>query len=370
MRPLVELQQERLAADQLYPAQLYVPQRYRLAEDSAGQAPREELIEQAVAWLSSDTARLIMVLGDFGRGKTSLLRQLTRVLPVKLPGVLPVLVELRRLEKAPSLDELLNQHLVSQGVEEISPAKLRYMITSGRLTLLFDGFDELELRVGYDNAADYLQVLLESVTGRAKVVLTSRTQHFLSTSQVRTALGERVAIRAASRVVIIEDFSDEQILRFLTRLYNSDGARAAARFALLAEIKDLLGLARNPRMLSFIAELGEERLRDVQREHGQISAAELYREIVRFWLAAEAARQRHPHGMPSLDERQRLDSCAALALWSWTSASAVIGLAEISAEISAALSQLTGDYSAEQAVHSIVSGGQAERAGHLEEGGS
>ena len=54
------------------------------------------------------------------------------------------------------------------------------MIHSGRIGLLFDGFDELELRVGYDNAADYLQTLLESVTGRAKVVLTSRTQHFRS----------------------------------------------------------------------------------------------------------------------------------------------------------------------------------------------
>ena len=57
------------------------------------------------------------------------------------------------------------------------------MIHSGRLGLLFDGFDELELRVGYDNAADYLQVLLESVTRRAKVVLTSRTQHFRSTAR-------------------------------------------------------------------------------------------------------------------------------------------------------------------------------------------
>ena len=49
------------------------------------------------------------------------------------------------------------------------------MIHSGRIALLFDGFDELELRVGYENAADYLQILLESVTERAKVILTSRT---------------------------------------------------------------------------------------------------------------------------------------------------------------------------------------------------
>ena len=126
-----------------------------------------------------------MVLGDFGRGKTALLRQLARTLPQELPAVQPMLVELCSLEKAPSLDELLGQHLIRSGVDDVNPRKLRYMIRSGRLALLFDGFDELELRVGYDNAADYLQVLLASAAERAKVVLTSRTQHFLSDEQIR-----------------------------------------------------------------------------------------------------------------------------------------------------------------------------------------
>ena len=56
----------------------------------------------------------------------------------------------------------------------MSRDKLRYMIDTGKVALLFDGFDELELRVGYDSAADYLQALLNSLTGQAKVVLTSR----------------------------------------------------------------------------------------------------------------------------------------------------------------------------------------------------
>jgi hypothetical protein len=80
-----------------------------------------------------------MLLGDFGRGKTFLLRELARTLPQHLPGLLPVLVELRSLEKAPSLDELLAQHLVRQNVDAFDVKKLRYMICSGRLALLFDG---------------------------------------------------------------------------------------------------------------------------------------------------------------------------------------------------------------------------------------
>jgi NACHT domain/Pentapeptide repeats (8 copies) len=354
LRPLADRQADRLTADHIYPARLYIAQRYRLLDDPEDDAAHDGLLEQVVDWLGHDTARFVMVLGDFGRGKTFLLRQLARALPERLPGLLPVLVELRGLEKAPSLDGLLAQHLVEQGVEDISPAKLRYMIRSGRLALLFDGFDELELRVGYDNAADYLQTLLAAVADRAKVVLTSRTQHFRSTAQVRTALGDRVTAIAASRVAVVADFVDDQILEFLT---NHFGGEQGVPRALLAAVEDLLGLSRNPRMLSFIADLDEDRLRAVQRERGQISAAELYAELVDFWLVGEADRQRHRRGIASLDEQERLAACEALALKLWASTSPTIPVADLSAAVSARLTRLAErGYTADQAAHTIGSG--------------
>jgi WD40 repeat protein/3',5'-cyclic AMP phosphodiesterase CpdA len=357
LRPLAARQNDRLAGDQLYPPDHYVSQRFREADGRRAGDVRTGLIEQTVTWLSADAPRFIMVLGDFGRGKTSFLRQLARTLPRELPTALPVLVELRSLEKAPDLDDLVAQYLYRQGVEDISPAKLRYMISSGRLALLFDGFDELELRVGYDHAADYLQVLLRSVTDRAKVVLTSRTQHFQSTDQVRTALGDRVASLDASRIAVLEDFSAQQVLEFLTNLYDGDAHRAQRRFDLLGDIEDLLGLARNPRMLVFIAALADERLRAIQRERGRISAAGLYREIISFWLSGEVDRQSHRRGLPSLDESERLAACTALALRQWESASPTIGMADLSAEVSATLTRLTErGYSGDQASHSIGSG--------------
>jgi WD40 repeat protein len=357
--PLVERQHERLANDQVYPPALYVPQRYRLLPAPASIAEagvQDDLLGRTTGWLDADSARLVMVLGDFGRGKTALLRQLARALPEELPGVLPVLVELRSLEKAPTLDGLLAQHLANQGVEDIHLGKLRYMIRSGRLALLFDGFDELELRVGYDNAADYLQTLLTSVTDRAKVVLTSRTQHFRNSDQVRTALGERVENLTASRVVVLEDFAPDQVLRFLTNLYGNE-KQARARVELLGDIEDLLGLARNPRMLSFIADLEDDRLRAAQAERGKISAADLYREIIERWLVGEAGRHRHRRGLPTLDERERLEACAALALKLWSSTAPTIPAGDLSATVTAQLTRLSErGYSAAQAGHAIGSG--------------
>ncbi len=303
LRPLVTRQAERLATDAIYPTQRYVPQRYRVLDDAPDGEARKDLLGQVIQWLGTDYARFVMVLGDFGRGKTFLLRELARALPQHLPGLLPVLVELRSLEKAPSLDELLAQHLVRQNVTDFHLTKLRYMIRRGRLALLFDGFDELELRVGFKNAADYLTTLLGEITENAKVVLTSRTQHFRSTAQIRTALGAQVAALTTSRVAELADFTEDQ-------------------------------------MLSFIADLDEQRLRAVQAEHGQISAAELYRELVGFWLGRETGRHQHRGGLPTLDDQERLAACTALARRLWSATALTIPEAEFAAEVGTTLTRL------------------------------
>ncbi|MGH4024393.1 MAG: NACHT domain-containing protein, partial [Pseudonocardiaceae bacterium] len=355
--PLVARQAERLATDPIYPAQLYVPQRYRELGDEPGVDARDNLLGRVIEWLGADGPRFVMLLGDFGQGKTFLLRELARTLPEHLPGLLPVLVELRSLEKAPSLDALLAQHLVHQKMDIVDLTKLRYMILRGRLALLFDGFDELELRVGFDNAADYLTTLLREVSGNAKVVLTSRTQHFPSTAQVRTALGDQVAALSASRMAVLEDFTEEQIRQFLTRHYGGDADAAQARFALLGDVRDLLGLSRNPRMLSFIAALDEQRLRDVQAERGQISAAELYRELVDFWLLREARRHQHRGGLRSLDEHERMAACIALARRLWATTALTIPVAALTVEVSGILTRLAErGYTTDQAAHTVGSG--------------
>ncbi|MGH3248919.1 MAG: trypsin-like peptidase domain-containing protein [Trebonia sp.] len=357
---LAQAQRERLAADRLYPPRLYVEQRYRIISGGHAADVHDDLADRAVEWMGTEGARLVVVLGDFGRGKTSFLRQLTRVLhSAERPGVTPILVELRHLEKAPTLDELLMQHLVRQGVKgDFSTAKLRYMITSGRVALLFDGFDELELRVGYDHAAEYLQALLDSANGQAKLILTSRTQHFRSTEQVRTVLGKRVEDRAGSLVVVLEEFSNVQILEFLTKLYPDDPSRAQIRFELISGIANLLDLAHNPRMLTFVADLDEERLRTAARnEAGEITAASLYKEIIDFWLTREEERHTHEQGLRPITKEERLSACTALALRLWTSRLPQLALTDLSAEVTSTLRDIADrGYTDEQVVHSIASG--------------
>jgi hypothetical protein len=177
-----------LAANPEYPPGLYVPQRMSRL-DQPDVPPVDDAIDEVARWLAADGPLFALLLADFGHGKTFLLRELARRLPDRLPHLIPVLVELRTLEKAhSSVDELLALHFIAAGEDGYDRKKFGYLLRAGRVVLLFDGFDELALRVTYDRAADHLKTLLDAIDGDAKIVMTSRRQHFISDDQVRTAL--------------------------------------------------------------------------------------------------------------------------------------------------------------------------------------
>lgn len=343
-----------LEADAVYPRDLYVAQAYvELDGPGSGWATStassaggdglvrgEDLCASLIDWLDDvSTARFLLVLGDFGHGKTFLLRELARRLPTDLPRSVPMLIELKDLEKSQGLDDLLALHLHKSGEDGVSVRAVRRMLDRGQIVLLFDGFDELAMRVTFDKAAEHLTMIAAAVTGRAKVVLTSRTQHFASDDQWRTALGERVRRVAGSRTVRVADFDEPRIREFLTRLVTRQLATARAsapelvtaaavtaearrrsdvRFDLIRDVRDLLGLSRNPRMLSFIAALDERELQQARDSDGTISSAELYRRIIGQWLGFEA-RRRWPS--PERDRerglRQLREAVATLARRLW-----------------------------------------------------
>jgi len=354
LRDYVRRQTATLAADSLYPPGLYLPQRYRLGGETE---VRDDLLGQVIAWLDSDVARFLLLLGDFGRGKTFLLRELARTLPTARPQLVPLLVDLRSMEKAHSVDELVASHLVATGVETFDVRAFRYMLRSGRIVLLFDGFDELALRVTYETAADHLDRLLDVVAGQAKVVVTSRTQHFVSHGQVRSALGARVELLPVSKLAEVEDFTDEQISDFLVRLYGGDTRRARDRFDLIRDIRDLLGLSRNPRMLGFIAALDAGVLDQARGRSGVITSADLYRALIDSWLRYEERRATPRGAGPTLTAKERLVAVTALALAQWRSAGRLIGVGELTSAASGVLTSLAErGLDENQAAHMVGSG--------------
>jgi WD40 repeat protein/uncharacterized protein YjbI with pentapeptide repeats len=360
-------QAKRLSADSAYPSDLYVPQRFWVAGDGRGDEPvvRDDVFAAVCDWLDVEDARFLLVLGDFGHGKSFLLRELARRLTDKVPQVAPMLVELRTLEKTHSVDDLISLHLSKSGEHGVDVRSVRRMVERGNVALLFDGFDELALRLTYDRAAEHLKTLLSAVTGRAKVVVTSRTQHFLTAEQYRTELGDQVRLVAGSREVHLADFDEDQVQEYLVRLFRcrltaddqtagrvrepadldaEARTRAAARLGLIRSVDNLRGLSANPRMLSFIVDLDDADLEAARAADGMIRAADLYERIVTRWLAFEQDRRRPTRGSyQSLDAGQLRWAADALAAMLWEAGEDSTDLSGLTATVRAALAADLGE---------------------------
>lgn len=374
----VSAQTARLSAGGLYPPSLYVPQRYReldrfrpdasagetSPETSAGPSGgasggdagvEEDVVGEMLRLLAADHGRFLLLLGDFGRGKTFALRELARRIPEELPHVVPILIELRALDKAHSVDGLVAAHLANHGEELIDLKAFHYMLRQGRIVLLFDGFDELVTRVTYDQAADHLDTLLQAAQDKAKIVVASRTQHFKSQAQVLTALGEKVGVLPHRRVLGLEEFGPRQVRSYLVNRYGDEEA-ADARLGLLSGIEELLALTSNPRMLSFIADLPEDRLRAVAQARTTVSPADLYHEILSSWLAYEAERVRGTGGPSGLAVDDMWEAVGTLALRLWEGDEQFLRLAEL-ADVSDTLTGLAeGRLSPHQVTHAVGAG--------------
>ncbi|MFY0576336.1 NACHT domain-containing protein [Cystobacter fuscus] len=251
----------RLESDLIYPPAYYVEQRGQVSIGGQNAEAVEDILQSLRGVLGEPDRRFALVLGDFGTGKTFLLHELARRMGNEEGGALvPVLIEMRALQKQRTLKELVAQHFAGADVLRFELEKFLYMLKEGRIALLFDGFDELALRVTYDRALEHFGTLIDAAQGKAKIVVTSRTQHFLTDHQVKQELARRAEAIQGYRLIKLERFSEQQIRHFLVKRLGGVDA-ADERMGLLRDVRDLLGLSENPRLLSFIIELDAEQLK-------------------------------------------------------------------------------------------------------------
>gem|GEM_PF-827246 len=354
-RGYLKRQVDRLEKDPIYPPALYVAQHAVLHSDG-GEVSTKDVLGELNTLLASPHPRFILVLGDFGTGKTFLLHELARRMAEAGGLFVPVLIEMRTLEKAQELDSLVVQHMAKAGVERIDLPAFHYMLAHGRIALLFDGFDELALRVSYKRAAEHFSTLIQAAQGDAKIIITSRTQHFYSDQQMKSALGEQASSQRGYRLVRLQRFTHGQVREFLEKRLG-DEEKAERRLKLLAEVKDLLGLAENPRMLGFISDISEEKLLEAQARDKEITSARLYELLLNQWLVHEFDRAHPRGGLPGLDLKQRWAAVTGLAMRLWHGTELTLNILELPEELTAAVKQLAEQaISSEELQHQIGSG--------------
>ncbi len=316
-----------------------------------------DALTQVAGWMQQPGPAFALILGEPGTGKTFLMLELARRLAA-VPCMRPILVELRGMEKAKTVAAMLGA-LFADHKQPSDPKKLNHMVREGAVTLLFDGFDELALRVGYQRAADHLNEIIAAAQGEAPhIVVTSRTSHFESDKQVRNKLAE--ALQAGVQGLHychLLPFEPPQIEAFLQKRFPSE---AEDWMRLLRDVEDLIDLSRIPRMLAFITEVSRETLEQARKPgSGTVSAGDVYRLVVEGqWLPFEHQRMNQPGSAELFTVAQMLDAVRHLARALWQTTDKFISLSDLSDHAQRILEKFAPDKVGQEmhATHQLGSG--------------
>lgn len=174
--------------------------------------------------------RKVVLLGEYGTGKSRCSRELFNLLAVTATAnnLYPIALDLRDfwgLRRAP---ELITRHIGDLGLDQkLENAAVR-ALNAERLILLLDGFDELGSQA-WSNDSEKLRAIrgkaLEGVKdlisrGKQGILISGREHYFNNNEEMFSALG----LSSANSIVVRckDEFTDEEMREFFRRYVAED----------------------------------------------------------------------------------------------------------------------------------------------------
>ena len=245
-------------------------------------------------WLKARDANHLSILGEMGTGKTWFClhyayRQLQRYFRDPVRERIPILITLRDYVKQIDVKSLIRKLLDEQGVMLSGGTEAFDKLNKrGKLLFIFDGFDEMALKVDYQTIVDYFWELSKVIVPESKAILTCRTGYFrYATEAEKIMRGEElerttIVIQPPKfEVIYLESFNDEQI-RQVVSLRRDD-----ITASLILRSPDLRGLAKHPVLIEMLLEA----LPEIETD-GQTNKSDIYRIAVNRWLDRDILNKR------------------------------------------------------------------------------
>lgn len=148
------------------------------------------------SWLQGKgPAAQLAIFGQFGSGKSSLCQKLSHDLAVTYlkdapAGRIPILLNLREFIGKLDIEAYITSFLDREC--KVSNPRIdlfRAMNDAGMFLLIFDGFDEMAVKVDADTLeSNLMEIEKLAAAPNSKVILTSRPEYFISTREEREAL--------------------------------------------------------------------------------------------------------------------------------------------------------------------------------------
>lgn len=184
-------------------------------------------IEQYVAkWLNDNSQhKQLALLGDYGQGKSVLsLRLAYQILTGHIESErIPIIIELRGryIKQYSDTREILYSWANRFNIPPKALLKLHY---AGRLLLIFEGFDELDLIGGEEIRKEHFRKLWEYSIPKSKIIITGRPNYFMDDKEMTTLLRlsqQRADSSKYCETIRLELFQREQIVAAMRSLKQS-----------------------------------------------------------------------------------------------------------------------------------------------------
>ena len=189
----------------------YTPSFYRL--ERKGEIQDNNLEESIISWLKDNSRQQLAVLGEYGQGKStgSLLLSYHLIAQAQTDATvrIPILIELRgKTLRTMEPEELLATWAYRY---RIDVQALLHLHMAGRLLLIFEGFDEIDLSGDTEDRINHFRTLWRLNYEAAKIIITGRPNFFLDSKELKRALDSE----EQTRTFYLAPFNIDQITNSL-----------------------------------------------------------------------------------------------------------------------------------------------------------
>ena len=274
-------QTESLNIDEYYVELSGNVEEYDYTWKKTGHRKVDHIDEYVNEWLESSTKDHFSILGEFGTGKTwlmlhyayHLIEQYEKAIPKKgkRPRI-PIFIKLHDYQSKGVIRNvftLLSDFIFNDYQLNINLEQFKQLCQMGRILFIFDGFDEMAMKVDARKINENFRQLAGVVLPGAKSILTCRTEHFLDAKehvgaekhfletrhQLSMELQANIsAFEKSSKleVLYLETLSPTQLHAVLERRDDPEFATAIMNHPHLSE------LATRPLLIDLILEASEE----------------------------------------------------------------------------------------------------------------
>ncbi len=274
--------------------------------------PLDKLIN---LWLNDNSKNLLVILGEYGTGKTTFTRYLTHQLASKrleVPtiskvedklGRIPLYFPLRDFEK--TMETFVTSQCNNYGITQINFAQFLKKIDQNELVVILDGFDEMTQKVDSDerrkNFAQIRNIIKSS--GQSKIILTCREEYFQSEEDLEDIFKQNPSYS----FMHLQKFTDEQIKEYLVKSPQVNNPETV--WEKIQSTFDLHDLATRPVLLEMIVKYLPELINTLEKDQ-KIKASDLYRSCIKDEL--DRKEEKLSFNIPG---KNRLEILKKIAAW-------------------------------------------------------